>query len=216
MNIVERMTRFPWAEIVRTWDSGRKSVVLLTFALGGILLAGCQRSVALEVDPPRRAPKITGVDWNDEPFSLEGLRGSVVVVSFGYTNCPDVCPTTLSRLRKAVAGIEGVEVVFFTVDPERDTKERLASYIPAFAADFHAPTLEPAVFAKMRKAFDVVATRHYAAPGTRNHTARYMIDHTSGVFLIDPEGMVRVRIPAEATPEQLRAEIQRLAKGARA
>jgi protein SCO1 len=188
----------------------KNTVGVIAMAALFLWLTACNRTNAVAVDPPKPAPEIVGVDWNGQPFALSKQRGKVVVVTFGYTSCPDICPTTLSRLRKAVKGNGDVEVVFITVDPERDTKERLAAYVPAFGDDFHAPTLEPAMFQKVRDGFDVVATRHYAAPGTPDQTARYVIDHTSGIFVIDRGGKIRARLSADASPEDMRREIERL------
>jgi len=185
---------------------------IVAFAALALWLSACNRTNAVAIDPPRDAPDITGIDWNGKPFSLAEQRGRVVLVAFGYTSCPDICPTTLSRLRKAVGHDDDVAVVFVTVDPERDTKERLASYVPAFGADFHAPTLAPDALRQVRDGFEVVATRHYAAPGTPNQTARYVIDHTSGIFVIDRAGKIRLRIPADATPEEMRRDIERIAE----
>ena len=181
--------------------------LLKSLAITVLLLvaSACNRTNAVEVDPPRAAPEIEGIDWNGKPFSLGEQRGRVVLVTFGYTHCPDICPTTLSRLRQAVGTRDDVEVVFVTVDPERDTMERLAAYVPAFGA------WKPAVFQRVRAGFEVVATRHYAAPGTPGQTARYVIDHTSGIFVLDRTGRIRVRLPAEATPEDMLREVERIA-----
>ena len=189
-----------------------KNISIGVVAMAAIFLSltACNRTKAVVVDPPRPAPAITGVNWNGQPFDLAKHRGKVVVVSFGYTNCPDICPMTLSSLRKAVGANDDVEVVFITVDPERDTKDRLAAYVPAFDEDFFAPTLEPAVFQRVRDGFNVVATRHYAAPGTPDQTARYVIDHTSGIYVLDREGRIRVQVPADATPEDMRGAIERI------
>lgn len=190
-----------------------KTRQLVAVAIAALSLAqgACNRTNAIAIDPPKEAPEIAGVDWNGKPFSLAAQRGRVVLVAFGYTSCPDICPTTLSRLRQAVGKRDDVEVVFVTVDPERDTKDRLAAYVPAFGADFHAPTLEPAALQRVRDGFEVVATRHYAAPGTPNQTARYVIDHTSGIFLLDRTGRIRAHLPADATPEDMRREVDRIA-----
>ena len=174
-------------------------------------LGGCSDSSSWAIEPPRQAPEIEGTDWNGAAFALSALRGEVSVLTFGYTQCPDICPTTLARLKQAVGGREEVAVVFLTVDPQRDTKDRLAAYVPAFDERFHAPTLTAEAQERMLAAYEVVATRRYAPARSFDQPARYAIDHTSGFLVVDRKGRLRLRLPAEASPEEIRKEIARLA-----
>lgn len=128
-------------------------------------------------------------------FRLSRERGKVVALWFGYTFCPDVCPTTLAELSQARTqlGSDGkhFRIVFVTVDPERDTPARLREYVKAFGGSFTALTGSPEKLAQARKAYGVVAEKRVVA-GT---AASYLIDHSAFVYVIDPGGQLRVMFP---------------------
>ena len=112
-------------------------------ALAALQLLGCDPSHKFKgtrVDPPTDAPEIVGVNWDESDFRLSDLQGKVIVLFFGYTYCPDICPFTLSRMKQLEVQLEALasdlEVVFVSVDPERDSSERLAGYVPGFKPDF--------------------------------------------------------------------------------
>ena len=169
------------------------SVLALAFAAA---LTGCDRASA----PSFKAIDITGADYARELSltdpdgkrrSLAEFKGRVVVVFFGFTQCPDVCPTTLVELAavKKQLGADGdkVQGIFVTVDPERDTPELLKAYVDNFGAGFialrgtHEETLASA------KHFKVF----YAKVPGKTDTS-YTIDHTAGSYLFDPQGRVRL------------------------
>jgi protein SCO1/2 len=167
----------------------------LTLALIAVILAAC------DPDAPRfNNVDITGAsyardfrltDVNGKPRSLADFRGRVVVVFFGYTQCPDVCPTTLSDMAevKKRLGADGdkLQVIFVTLDPDRDTRQVLAQYVPAFDPTFIALSGtrdETAVVAKDFKVF------YQKVPG-RTETS-YTLDHTAGSYVFDREGKVRL------------------------
>ena len=143
-------------------------------------------------EPPRQAPEfaLRGSDGNE--LTLERYRGKVVLLSFGFTQCPAVCPTTLATLaqaRKALgAAGDGLQVVFVTVDPERDAPAQMKTYLAAFDASFVGGTGKPEVLAAMRKNYGVVANK---VPVGNS----YAVDHTSSIFLIDREGRLRAMMP---------------------
>src|SRR5690606_3849977 len=119
--------RIPWRFSV---------IVLLLFSW---LLTSCSQPhefAGTELDPAPPAANISGINWDGTPFNLEELQGKVVLLFFGYTSCPDVCPTTLAEMQQLYSLLgedaQNVAVVLITVDPERDTVERLAQYMPAF------------------------------------------------------------------------------------
>lgn len=143
---------------------------------------------------------ITGADYGSD-FALtdhtgkmrrlEDFRGKVVVLFFGYTRCPDVCPTTLAELKtvKEQLGPDGdrMQVLFVTVDPERDTRQLLASYIPAFDPTFLGLRGDAATTAKVAKDFKVY---YQKVPGSTPDN--YTIDHTAGSYVFDPQGRLRL------------------------
>jgi len=143
-------------------------------------------------EPPRQAPEfaLRGSDGNE--LTLERYRGKVVLLSFGFTQCPAVCPTTLATLaqaRKALgAAGDGLQVVFVTVDPERDAPAQMKTYLAAFDPSFVGGSGKPEVLAAMRKNYGVVANK---VPVGNS----YAVDHTSSIFLIDREGRLRAMMP---------------------
>ena len=130
-------------------------------------------------------------DQNGKTRTLADFRGEVVVMFFGYTQCPDVCPTTLAELKAArqQLGPEArrVQVLFVTLDPERDTPELLANYMAAFDPSFLALYGDAATTARTAKAFRVFYQKHPGpTPGS------YTLDHTAGSYVFDAQGRVRL------------------------
>jgi len=161
-----------------------------------VALFAAHAAVALKAgvfEPPRQAPEFTlnGSDGND--VSLARYRGRLVLMSFGFTHCAAVCPTTLATLaqvREKLGPQAGaVQVVFVTVDPERDSPARLKAYLAAFDSSFVGAAAKPEVLAAMRKNYGVVANKVAMSAGD------YAVDHTSSIFLIDREGKLRAMMP---------------------
>lgn len=162
------------------------------------LLAACGRDAA-----PKAAFKgvdITGADYAQElnlpdaegrPRQLSEFKGKVTVVFFGYTQCPDVCPSTLAELAqvKQALGADGARVqgVFVSVDPERDTPEILKAYVANFGADFVALRGTPEQTRAAAKAFKVFYNK---VPGKTDTS--YTVDHTAGSYVFDASGRVRL------------------------
>lgn len=175
-------------DIVRSW---------LGLALAAAALSGCTGS-----GPSFKNTDITGADYGKEltltdhtgkTRTLADFRGKVVVVFFGYTHCPDVCPTTLAELKVAreQLGDDGkrVQVLFVTVDPERDTRELLANYVPAFDPSFLGLYGDAAETARVAKEFKVF---YQKAPGKTPDS--YTVDHSSGSYVFDPQGHLRLLV----------------------
>jgi protein SCO1/2 len=167
-------------------------VVVLLLAAGGASGADFKGGV---LSPPRPAPDFVLRSAEGDAFRLSDLRGKIVALSFGYTFCPDVCPTTMAELiqvreRLGASGRE-LRIVFVTVDPERDTPQRLREWAGAFAGGFTALTGPPADLAKIRKSFGVVAERR-VVKGT---SAAYLIDHSAFVYVVDRDGKLRLMFP---------------------
>jgi protein SCO1/2 len=146
-------------------------------------------------------------DHNGRPRSLADFRGKVVVLFFGYTHCPDVCPTTLADLAQVMRQLgkdaERVQVLFVTVDPERDNPELLAQYVPAFHPSFLALHGDAGATARAAEAFDVTYERRPTSSG-------YNMDHSAGTFLIDPQGRVRLIAPYAQRADWLAGDIRLL------
>ena len=165
-------------------------LVALTFAL-----AGCSGS-----GPSFKNADITGADYGKDfaltdhtgkPRTLGDFRGKAVVMFFGFTRCPDVCPITLAELKaiKEQLGEDGkrLQVLFVTVDPERDTQKLLAEYVPAFDPSFLGLYGDMAATAKVAKDFRVF---YQKAPGKTPDS--YTVDHTAGSYIFDPQGRLRL------------------------
>ena len=123
--------------------------------------------------------------------TLADYRGKAVALFFGYTQCPDVCPTTLAALAGAMktlgADADRVQVIFVTVDPDRDTADLLAKYVPAFDPRFVGLRGDAAATERVAREFKVI---YQKVPGTAPD--RYTMDHSAGTFLFDPQGRLRV------------------------
>jgi protein SCO1/2 len=164
-------------------------------ALLALTLAACSPAT-----PQFRGSDVTGIaygrdfrlsDPSGKTRTLADFRGKVVALFFGYTQCPDVCPTTLAELAAAMAKLgpdaARVQVLFVTVDPERDTPELLARYVPAFQPSFLGLYGDAAATAATAKEFRIIYQKQPGAtPGT------YSVDHSAGTYLFDPQGRLRV------------------------
>ena len=131
------------------------------------------------------------IDHNGKPRSLADFRGKAVVVFFGYTQCPDFCPTTLAELAAAMQKLgpdaSRVQVLFITVDPERDTRDVLAHYVPAFDPSFLGLSGDDKATAEVAKEFKIIYQKQPGkTPGS------YTLDHSAGTYIFDPQGRLRV------------------------
>ena len=134
-------------------------------------------------------------DHNGVKRSLKDFRGKWVVLFFGYTHCPDVCPTTLGDTAEALKLMtpeqaKQVQVIWVSVDPERDTPDMLRDYVTYFHPDFLSMTGTEAEIAKAASDFRVVYRRHVTSG-----VSGYLIDHTAGSYVIDPSGKIRLLLP---------------------
>ncbi len=166
-------------------------------ALAVLILAACDGG-----GPKFRNVDMTGADYakgfaltdhNGKPRTLADFSGKAVVVFFGYTRCPDVCPTTMVEmkevLRKLGSEAAKVQVLFVTLDPERDTQQVLAQYVPAFDPRFLGLYGDSAATAKTAKDFKVFyEKRPGSSPGS------YTIDHTAASYVFDPKGRLRLYV----------------------
>ena len=177
------------------------------------LVTACVRSPA-----SFKATDITGAtfardfaltDQSGQPRALADFKGKVVVVFFGYVQCPDVCPTTLSTLRevreKLGAGGDKLQVVFITIDPERDTGEVMSLYVPAFHPSFIGLRGDVAATEKVAKEFRILYLKN---PGKT--PTSYTVDHSAGVFIFDTQGKIRLYASQNMTVDAYVHDIQAL------
>jgi protein SCO1/2 len=152
------------------------------------------------------------VDPDGKVRTLADFKGKVVVMFFGYTQCPDVCPTTLTEMQQVMTILgpksDKVQVLFVTVDPQRDTAEILKQYVPAFDKRFLG--LRPADDAALEKVAKDFKIYYKKVPGIS--PGSYTIDHTAGSYAFDPEGRLRLYIKHAQGPETLAHDLKELLK----
>ena len=190
--------------------------------LGAATLA-CTTAFALTACKDESKPKFQGVDVtgadyakdlpltdvNGQKRSLKDFSGKVVAVFFGYTQCPDVCPTTLQELLevKQALGADGakLQTIFVSLDPERDTPEVLKAYLANFDESFVGLTGTPEELAAVAKDFKIFFKK---VPGKTEGT--YTLDHSAGTYLFDAQGRLRVYERYGAGPQLLTQDVKAL------
>ena len=149
-------------------------------------------------EPPRAAPAFALDASGGGQLDLATYRGKVVLLGFGFTSCPEVCPTTLAVLAQARKRLgpqaDRVQVVYVTVDPERDSAERMRAYLHGFDPTFVGGTGTPQQLADVRKHYGVMAERKPVGDS-------YSVGHSSSVYLIDAKGLLRAMMPYGRSPE---------------
>lgn len=175
----------------------RATPVLLALALSAVGWAACSA--------PERSlgGDFTLTDHNNERFDLASQRGKVVLVFFGYSMCPDVCPTTLSKLSSVSRRLGNergeIRTLYISVDPERDTPEVLKADLALFTLDAIGLTGTKAeidqVVAQYGASYEMVPTPESAA--------RYSLTHSTTLYVLDKEGRVRLTFPYEATIDEI-------------
>ena len=178
----------------------RRRLLITWASLAALALAaGCGERAAGPA-APFKGVDITGADYGRELAlpdvdgrvrTLADFKGKAVVVFFGFTHCPDVCPTTMAELadvkRQLGADGERLQAVFVTVDPERDTPEKLKGYMAAFDPSFVALRGTPAQTEALAKSFKAYYKK---VPGADADS--YTVDHTAGSYVFDPQGRLRL------------------------
>lgn len=167
--------------------------VLFALLLICVSCSGPHEFAGTEFPNIRTAPEIVGAAKGQE-FQLSGLQDKVVVVFFGYTYCPDICPITMSEVQQAYeqagATAEDVAVVFATVDPERDTPEVMDAYASAFNADFFGVHVGVDEQEEVKKGYFVVAEKEDVVGDAESEN--YLVIHSDNIYLIDRDGNLRV------------------------
>ena len=180
------------------------AALLLALAAPGFARANGTPTGALKAgqfDPPRLAPDFTLASSNGGALRLSAYRGKVVLMAFGFTSCPEVCPTTLATLaaaRKQLgAAAKDLQVVYITVDPARDTAKQMRGYLTAFDPTFVGGTGTTAQLAAVRKAYGATSTPSGAG-----------FAHTSSVYLIDRQGRMQAMMPYDHPPKDFAHDVR--------
>jgi protein SCO1/2 len=197
----------------------RRRLNLLGLAIGVTLLAGASLAGCKDAAPSFKSTDITGADYGKDltltnvstgkQASLKDFRGNLVLVFFGFTHCPDVCPTTLAKAAhvKKELGKDGdkLQVLFVTVDPERDTPEILAKYVPAFHPSFIGLRGDLSETSKAAKEFKVFFQKVPNRDGSS-----YNVDHTAASYILDTEGRLRLFVRHTQPVEEIVADLRQL------
>ena len=174
----------------------RKQFVVMVCLLLFVFLNSCgsYQFKNSQLTPPDPAYDFELIDQNNQPFQLSSQRGKVVMIFFGYTHCPDVCPATLSDmqiLRNRLGTLQDkVTMLFITVDPERDTVTRLKQFVDRFDSHIVALTGDVTALANVYKAYGAGAQRQELPESA----LKYAMDHTSTLTVIDKQGQRRLLI----------------------
>jgi protein SCO1 len=191
----------------------RSAALLLSLLLSSVVAttaANERAGPALKAgvfDPPRPAPEFSLHGSDGAEVALARYRGKVVLMAFGFTSCAAVCPMTLATLaeaRKRLGPAAGaIQVIFVTVDPERDDATRMKDYLAAFDPSFVGATGTPDALAAVRQNYGVTAIKH----GTGDD---YVMDHSSSIYLIDRAGKLRALMPYGHDADDFVHDIKRL------
>jgi protein SCO1/2 len=209
----------PAARPGKSAHGGSPRFALVVAALAALVILGAGVFLALALrDNPRGAAGTVLASAIGGPFRLTDQNGKTVtdadlkgkwsLVYFGYTHCPDACPTALNDISIALEDLgakrDAVRPVFITVDPERDTPEALKAYVTSFDAPILALTGTPEQVAQAAKGYRVYYAKHPEAGGD------YSMDHSSVIYVMDPQGRFTASFTHESTPEQIAERLKKL------
>jgi len=189
----------------------RAAVLALAVGTLALALGACGNEA-----PKFKSTDITGADYGKaleltdhtgKPRHLEDFRGKAVVLFFGFTHCPDVCPTTLVDVSNALKTLgpdaARVQVLFVTVDPERDTQDALAKYVTAFDPRFLGLRGDAAATQRAAKEFKIYYEK-------RKSGDSYSVDHSGQSYVLDPQGRLRLLVRPDRIAEDLPADLRTL------
>lgn len=187
----------------------KRAALLISLVL---VLAACNTSHTFSgvvSDPPSVAGDFTLTDQTNQPFALSEFKGQWILMAYGYTHCPDVCPMTLSILRdvkKSIgAAADQLGVVLVTVDPERDTAEIMGKYVAHFDQTFKGLTGSLDAVATAAQLYGVKYEKKASTPAVG-----YVMNHTAYVYLIDPQFRLRVTFPFGVKAEEITSDLKYL------
>jgi protein SCO1 len=201
--------RLRWAVLV--------GLLLLVFAAAGYMIWQL-RPVELHgvlLQSPREVTGFSLMSSQGEAVNITDFRGKFVMLYFGYTFCPDACPMTLNDLAQMLKLLDEkqrqqIQILFVSVDPARDSAEHLASYLPYFDPSFIGLTGAEEEIQPVASQFGIFFARQQNAPADG-----YLVDHTSAVTVVDPNGYVRMVFPYGVTAEEMAADMRYLLRRAR-
>lgn len=163
-------------------------------------------------EPPREAHEfVNAVDQNGDPFTLEQFEGKTVFLYFGYTYCPDYCPATVAEWREVKHALgddaENVEFVMVTVDPERDTPERLNEWLGFWDPEFYGVSMSPEDTQQVMMDWGITATKRESSSASG-----YLVDHDVYSLVVGPEGNIKLTYPLNFNPDDIVEDIRHLQK----
>ncbi len=182
--------------------------------LFAVLISACQpvtqaNFVAQDITGADFEQTLQLTDHNGQARTMDDFKGKVVAMFFGYTHCPDVCPTTMADLKQAMKLLgdqaQQVQVLFITVDPERDTQAVLAQFVPAFDQRFIGLTGSVAEIEATKTVFKV-----FSSKVKNDGHSGYTIDHSAGMYVYDKAGKIRLYMQYGQSPEDMASDIKRL------
>jgi protein SCO1/2 len=181
------------------------------------LAVGCEPArpqfASIDITGASYARDIDAVDAAGRPRRLADYRGKVVVVFFGFAQCPDVCPTALARQAQVMQLLgreaDRVQVLFITLDPERDSDALLQAYAAGFDARFAGWRFDPATVAQLAREFKV----YYAKVPLQDSSLGYTIDHSAVTYVFDPQGRIRLAVKHEQSADSIATDLRQLLSG---
>lgn len=186
-------------------------VIGLAAVIGAEVLARPYAYQGSLFEPPVKADDFSLPDQFGETFQLSAQRGEVVLLFFGYTHCPDVCPVTLSEYRQVSELLgdrsEQVKFVFITVDPERDNRETLRDFLDNFGIPIQGLTAEQSALEPVWEEFGV-----YHEKVDVGSAAGYLVDHTARIYVINKQGELQLTFPFGTSSEAMAQDITHLLK----
>lgn len=195
---------------------------LISFIIAGFLIGALIGAAILILNTPRQGQPVetSGTALIGGPFSLVGgedggtvtdrdFRGRYMLVFFGFTHCPDICPAELQVIAQALDQLGGeakkVVPIFITLDPERDTPEAMANYVKSFGPNFVGLTGSPEAIAAAAKAYRVT----YAKVENKASPNDYTVDHSALAYLMDPEGKYVTHFAYGMSPDEMAEKLRR-------
>lgn len=181
----------------------------LTVAALGVFFLRPRPFHGMVLQSPELAHDFTLEAANGKTVSLADYRGKLVVLYFGYTFCPDVCPATLSTMKEALNLLgrkaEDVQFIMISVDPARDTPEKIAEYVAYFHPSFIGVTGEPDQLAEIAALYGIYFQKHEGTAATG-----YLVDHTASLAVIDKEGYLKLILPFGITAQDVASDLRQL------
>lgn len=202
--------------------------LLVSLTLLITLGVGCQTSTSYTyqgtyLEPPITVPDFDLLDTTGETFQLVDVSGDIVLVFFGYANCPDVCPLTLAEVKQVLTNLDKgqarIQLVFVSVDPERDTPDALSTYLAAFDQRFIGLTDSFEKVEIVMKGYGITASKDGAEMTEHGHSmdttamsnpVAYTVTHSGRLFLLNPAGEMILQYPLGFTAQALQSDLAHL------